>query len=36
MRTNKRVRNYIDEMLENDEYSPEEAAFMIGYLSEES
>lgn len=35
MKVNRKVRTYVDKMLENDEYSPEEAAFMIGYYAEE-
>jgi len=35
MKTNRKIANFVDKMLENDEYSPEEAAFMIGYFSED-
>ena len=35
MRVNNKIRRYIDDILDNDEVSMEEAAFMIGYYSDD-
>ena len=35
MRLSEKFRRYIDDVVENDEMSLEEAAFMMGYYSEE-
>ena len=35
MRINNKIRRYIEDIVENDEVSLEEAAFMMGYYSEE-
>ena len=35
MRIKNKIRRYIEDIVENDEVSLEEAAFMMGYYSEE-